>query len=428
MVSTDDLLLQFLASAPEFSERRLSALRKWWDREARPNEGLGEFLYRLGYVTGETVQTFPLVVKGFVRFDTLLQVFDEDKLTALLHLLDQQGKSAGRGSASSLDSKQLIATPSLEVRPVVREPHSGITTTTSPLPSLQPTNSGQHLDLGMVLGRCLLTERIGRGSSGAVYRAFHTGLGIPVAIKVLHWQASGVPMEKLEAFRNEARLLAQVNHPNIVRVLDFVEDPDCPYLILEFVEGLTLAELIAQSGCIRSDRALGIMKDVARGLVAAHQVRIVHRDIKPGNILIARNGTAKLTDFGLAKVQQEGASAGEVRVGTAAYIAPEQAAATGPTDHRADIYSLGATIYHAVTGRYPFDATTSAAMLLKHVMERPRPPIEWVPELLPALSDLLLRMLSKNPEDRPAHADELLQEISRLHAMTQAQVSSHLSP
>jgi CheY-like chemotaxis protein len=271
--------------------------------------------------------------------------------------------------------------------------------------------AGPHIAAGQLLGKCLLMEEIGRGSYGRVYRALHTSLKISVVVKIL--QAND--REAFEAFKDEARILAQLNHPNIVRIMDFEDDIAFPYVVLESVQGYSLAELIEQSGHVRLDRVLQIILQTVAGLSAAQRIGIVHRDIKPGNILITRTGEAKVADLGLALLTDpskrmtvpDSKHGAGTTVGTAAYMAPEQARDSSQVDHRADIYSLGVTFYHAVTGQLPFAGRTANAVLLKHAREAPTAPHEVLSTLDPAVSNVILRMLAKDPDDRHQTYEEV---------------------
>jgi hypothetical protein len=272
-------------------------------------------------------------------------------------------------------------------------------------PAVSAPGDGGFPRAGMSLGKCLLTEEIGRGGSSVVFRGLHRALGIPVAVKVL---LGGSPAESRvqTLFRREARLLARLNHPNIIRVLDFEDEGAFPYLVLEYVEGLSLGELIQQSGRLQSDRAVDLFLQVCRGLSFAAEAGVIHRDVKPQNILLARDGAAKVADLGLAQVV-EGRLNGQFQsnlstamlVGTVAYMSPEQAAGSR-LDHRSDIYSLGATLYHAVTGRVPFRGKAPTQVLLKHASEPPTPPHLVAPHVSAALSAVIVRMLAKDPADR----------------------------
>lgn len=272
------------------------------------------------------------------------------------------------------------------------------------------------LDVGHLVGKLLITDRVGKGASGTVYRALHQALGIPVAVKVLHVDdVDGWP-EHCEKLKSEARLLARLNHPHVVRVWDFEEHAHFPYLVLEMVEGLSLAELIKQSGRLRLPRAIDTIMQIAEGLAAAHQLGIIHRDIKPANILLQRDGTAKIADFGLALLSSnqlfaqtnDKPPAGMTVVGTPAYMAPEMFFAPATVDHRADIYSLGATFYHALTGKMLFEGKSAREVLFKHAQEPFVQPEELVPGLNPSIAPVFTRMLAKDPAKRYQSYQELL--------------------
>ncbi|MFL5339307.1 MAG: serine/threonine-protein kinase, partial [Gemmataceae bacterium] len=212
------------------------------------------------------------------------------------------------------------------------------------------------------------------------------------------------------------RLLAQLNHPHIVRVWDFEDDPALPYLVMEFVEGQSLAELLQQSGRLRPERAVQVVGHIADALAAAHRLGVVHRDVKPGNILLTPEGTAKLADLGLA-VSLDTDRNGHGLAGTVAYMSPEQATRPAAIDHRSDIYSLGATFYHLLTGQIPFQGSSRMEVILKHAKESPVPAHELVPELPPLASEVIDRMMAKSQADRYPTYDDLLLDLHRLHGM-----------
>jgi serine/threonine protein kinase len=276
------------------------------------------------------------------------------------------------------------------------------------------------LTAGTVLGKCVLHERIGRGSSGIVFRGVHQTLKIPVAVKVLH--IDGDDQDVRRRLRAEARLLARLNHPNVVRVWDFDDAGEFPYVVLEYVQGLTLADLMNQSGRLLTPWAARVIGQVAEGLAAAEKIGIVHRDVKPANILLARDGTAKLADLGLAMMISGRISTlnqprqREALAGTVAYMAPEQADAAADVDFRADIYALGATFYHALTGRMPFTGRSPVEILRRHATMPPEPPHEIVPDVPPAASAVILRMMAKEPGDRHQSYDALIADLRRLAA------------
>jgi hypothetical protein len=281
-------------------------------------------------------------------------------------------------------------------------------------PASTPTAPpGGELTCGQFLGRCLITGRLAQGSYGTVYRALHRTLNIPVAVKVLHPDLLDSATGAANQFRGEALMLARLNHPNIVRVWDFDDTVTPPYLVLEFVEGATVAELIASRGSVRIDLAVRIVLQVVDGLEAAFRHGIVHRDIKPANLLLTRGEHVKIADLGLASVADRGRGLGylpaaaDALAGTVAYLAPEQAGRPAAADHRSDMYSLGATFYHMLTGRLPFTGRSPLEVLLKHDRQPVTPPHEVSPDIDRGLSELIVRMLAKDPASRFASYDDL---------------------
>ncbi|MGL4421345.1 MAG: serine/threonine-protein kinase, partial [Gemmataceae bacterium] len=261
---------------------------------------------------------------------------------------------------------------------------------------------GMKVQIGSVLGRCLLTGLLGQGGHGMVYSALHQTLSIPVAVKVLLGEAEEMHPDLVRQLRREAQLLARLNHPNVIRVLDFDDQP-VPYVVLEYAEGPSLADLISQTGGMWVSRAIDVFLQVAHGLKAAWEMNIVHRDIKPGNILLTKQGVAKIADLGLALTAVSGSRLVQTRqiIGTCAYMAPEQARTADEVDFRADIYSLGATFYHAVTGRLPFEAKSSREFLIKHAREELVPPHIVAPNSVDEqTSEIIMKMMAKDPDLR----------------------------
>jgi serine/threonine protein kinase len=276
--------------------------------------------------------------------------------------------------------------------------------------------------VGQRLGKYLITARLGQGAEGMVFRGLHQTLNSDVAIKILKPNTSGENGD-LEALRREASLLAKLNHPNIVRLFDFEDNPVLPYLVLEFVEGNTLWELIEQSGAIRWDRALNVILQIADGLAAAAELGILHRDIKPANIMVTKTGFAKLADLGtgiLMTACQPKQESGEIKVvGTAMYMPPEQFTDPQKLDIRSDIYALGATLYHAITGQVPFEGSSMREVLLKKLNLEANPdlwipPHEIVPNIPEELSHCLRSMMAANQGDRPNDYRELILELREI--------------
>ncbi|WP_225849312.1 serine/threonine-protein kinase [Streptomyces sp. HPF1205] len=257
----------------------------------------------------------------------------------------------------------------------------------------------------LVAGRYRLEERLARGGMGAVWRGVDTTLGRPVAVKVL---AIEDDPDLTERFRLEARAAARLNHPNLVAAYDFGAHDGRPYLVMELVDGHSLSEELAGYGPLDPDRAAGIAAQTARGLAAAHGQSVVHRDIKPGNLMLAADGTVKIADFGIARLIDEASPAltatGHV-MGSSAYLAPERALGA-PAVPASDVYSLGCVLYEMLTGRPPFGGGTAAAVAHQHVQATPVPPGRLRPGIPAALADLLPHLMAKDPAARPT-AQEL---------------------
>ncbi|MFF6983756.1 serine/threonine-protein kinase [Streptomyces sp. NPDC008343] len=255
----------------------------------------------------------------------------------------------------------------------------------------------------LIAGRYRLSESIGRGGMGEVWRAYDETLGRPVAVKLLLPQDTDPTATS--RFRLEAQTAARIAHPNVVGVRDFGEHENRLFLVMELVEGDSLARVAAQFGALPAERVARIAAEAAAGLAAAHRQGIVHRDIKPGNLLLAADGTLKIGDFGIARFLDDPGAAltatGQI-VGTSLYLAPERALGK-PAGPASDVYALGCVLYQLLTGRPPFHADTAVAILHQHLDAVPVPPRELgVPGLPPAFESYLLGLLAKDPEHRPA--------------------------
>ncbi|MEV6398534.1 protein kinase [Streptomyces sp. NPDC051907] len=254
----------------------------------------------------------------------------------------------------------------------------------------------------LVADRYLLETPIGRGGMGEVWRAADQVLGRPVAVKLL--LGSEVDASATARFRLEAQTAARLSHPHVVAVFDFGAWQDRFYLVMELVEGVSLAQVLAsEAQGLRTERVAQVAAQAAAGLAAAHRQGIVHRDIKPGNLMLDAEGAVKIGDFGIARFVDDpsGAltTAGQI-VGTSLYLAPERALGQ-PAGPASDMYSLGCVLYQLLVGRPPFRSDTATGTLYQHVDAAPVPPSRLVAGVAPAFEAYLLSLLAKQPEARP---------------------------
>ena len=262
-------------------------------------------------------------------------------------------------------------------------------------------------------GRYELSHLVARGGMAEVYRAHDRLLDRPVALKVLFPELS-VDRAFVERFRREAQAAANLSHPNIVPVFDWGEDGGTYFIVMEFIDGRALSSILRSAGPMHPDRAAEIGADVAVALAYAHRHGVIHRDVKPGNVLITEDGIVKVTDFGIARAinTEESLTQTGAVMGTATYFSPEQAEGLG-VDARSDIYSLGVVLFEMVTGRPPFMGDTPVAVASKHVRENPPAPRDINPSVPPDLEAIILKCLAKSPEYRYATGDDLKVDLLR---------------
>jgi eukaryotic-like serine/threonine-protein kinase len=280
-----------------------------------------------------------------------------------------------------------------------------------------------HLQAGLILrgkyknffisGKYMLMEHLGTGGMGSVYLCEHVMMRRRVALKVLPTDRVHDPVV-LERFFREARAVAAVDHRNIVRAYDIDRDGDMHFLVLEYVDGSSLQHIIEKFGPMHTDRAVNCIRQAADGLQHAHECGLVHRDIKPGNLLLDRMGTIKILDLGLARFfnddsgpisHHDGGNANVI--GTADYVAPEQAIDSTAVDIRGDIYSLGVTLYFLLTGRSPYKDGSVSQKLMWHQISQPTPINEYRPDVPRKLAAVIEKMLEKDPAQRFQTPEEL---------------------
>jgi serine/threonine-protein kinase len=271
-----------------------------------------------------------------------------------------------------------------------------------------------------MIGDLKLISRIGRGGMGAVYKALDSGNNRTVAIKIVSPRLVK-DKEFLTRFEREVKAIGSLSHPNIVKSFGSGVFQDRPYLVMEFVDGESLGQVLRTKGPIPEPRVLQIAREIAAGLGHAHEANIIHRDVKPDNVLICTAGilpaspVAKLTDFGLAKLlnEQDLTQTG-IAVGTPHYISPEQVADSRLIDRRADLYGLGAVLFQILTGEVPFDAKSNSEIMLKHVEQKARDVRELNPGLSAGTAVVVARLLAKRPCDRYTSAAHLIADLDRL--------------
>jgi serine/threonine protein kinase len=273
----------------------------------------------------------------------------------------------------------------------------------------------------LVLGNYVILERLGQGGMGRVFKARHRRMERVVALKVLPWKARESP-EAVSRFHREVRAAARLSHPKIVTAYDADEARGIHFLVMEYVEGTDLQTLVLDEGPLGVETAIGYVLQAAEGLEYAHSVKVIHLDIKPANLLLDQHGTIKILDMGLARIDDvfgginPGAAEALIQsgkvMGTVDYVSPERADDPEAVDHRADIYSLGCTLFHLLTGRPPYRGSTIKKRIRAHRVE-PIPSLcasrHDVPEPLDAV---FRRMVAKSPEDRQESMREVIADLS----------------
>ncbi|MFM9368874.1 protein kinase domain-containing protein [Streptomyces sp. Da 82-17] len=296
---------------------------------------------------------------------------------------------------------------------------------------------GRYAGRALAGGRYQLRDLLGEGGMASVHLAYDSVLDRQVAIKTLHTEL-GREQSFRERFRREAQSVAKLTHTNIVSVFDTGEDEidgsTMPYIVMEYVEGKPLGSVldadVAQFGAMPTDRALKVTADVLAALEISHEMGLVHRDIKPGNVMVTKRNVVKVMDFGIARAMQSGVTSmtqtGMV-VGTPQYLSPEQALGRG-VDARSDLYSVGIMLFQLVTGRLPFEADSPLAIAYAHVQEEPVAPSSINRSLPPAVDALVARALKKNPNERFPTADAMRDECLRVVQSLQGGAAPSIVP
>lgn len=283
-----------------------------------------------------------------------------------------------------------------------------------PLSRIECPNCGEKVRVPGQIDHYMLVEVVARGASGMILRAFDENLHRQVAIKLLHTNLDENAQEYENVVR-EAQMLAAFNHLNIAQIYSMSLDRAQPYIVMELIDGGRLDHLISKENQVDEQTALGVGVDIAAGLGEANRLGILHGDIKPSNILWASNGRVKLVDFGLAIRFRQYKPAGQVW-GTPYYMAPEVVRGQ-EVDHRCDMYSLGATLYHAVAGRPPFTGDSPKQVMLKRLQEAPPPLGEVCWEAHGPTIDVIHKLMSYEPDDRPEDMNGVISELQ--HALNE---------
>ncbi|HWN98917.1 MAG TPA: serine/threonine-protein kinase [Blastocatellia bacterium] len=260
--------------------------------------------------------------------------------------------------------------------------------------------------IGSIIGSYKVTEKIGEGGMGAVFKGIDTMLEREVAIKMLKPELASQP-DIVERFRSEAVTLAKLNHPNIATLYSFLRQEEDFFMVMEFVPGKSLDDVIRKFGAIDCNRAIMLFCQALEGIDHAHRMGIIHRDLKPANIMLTDNGSIKVMDFGIARALGTARMTRQGNVvGTVEYMAPEQVRGQA-ADGRSDIYSLGIVLYEMLTGRVPFENDSEFELMRAQVEDAPKPPRTFAPNIPLAVEQAIMRALAKKPEARPQTAGEL---------------------
>jgi len=346
-----------------------------------------------------------LVDRGFL---TPLQI--ETILVAQERYRSEQAARATPLSEPTLPPPPAVtAIPLAQVAPDPHQHHHAAAPTPAVPAKVAATTTRQKL------GPYELIEKIGEGAMGQVFTAWDAARQHNVAVKILPRQLA-LDQEFLERFKREVKLLAQLDHPHIVAFYDSGTQGGLFYLVMEYVDGGDLTKKLRKETRLAEPEALRIAREMALALAQAHGKGMIHRDIKPDNVLLTKDGMSKISDFGLAKPTEDNQklTAAGFSIGTPFYISPEQALGKEKVDPRCDLYSLGATLFHMLTGRVPFVHASSTQVMVMHVQNPPPDPRSINPAISRGAAQLILKLLAKDPDQRHQSAQELAQVIERV--------------
>ncbi len=409
-----EVLLPHLRNLPGLPEHGVLPLLAEWDGRG----GFLDFLVQRGLIERAAARTIEAIRKGYLDLP-LASVFAKAGGV----------RATGSERAAAMAVSAVVAAPGVAaVSAVVAAP--GVAATP---PRSEPSEAALSADagrssrmrltrprVGYRMGRYTLQEQLGEGATATIFRAFHEMLQISVAIKSFDRIDQSSDPNGVQRFLAEAQLLVRLDHPHIVRVLDVDVFEQFPFIVMEYVGEMSLESQLSTLGQLPASRIARIGLAVADALAAATHEGFLHRDVKPANILERRDGHVKLADFGIAtyrsakgQLEDESAAHGMI-LGTPSYISPEQVTQPDSIDFRSDMYSLGATLYHAATGRPPLDRATVDDTLMAHVNEEPPAIQQLVPGFDPQLSQIVHRMLRKRPADRYPSWDALRTELRRI--------------
>jgi serine/threonine-protein kinase len=342
-----------------------------------------------------------------------LGTYQPDKLAGITGRDDELGRLARVFDAMAAG----VHARETRLREQLRELQSDVTLATTEFETAQgqATTEGAFAAGTVLGGRYDIMSVLGTGGMGVVYRARDRELNEDVAIKTIRRELISSDAVLAERFKSEIRLARRISHRNVVRTHDLGDADGHLFVTMELVQGITVRELLATRGKLGVASTLALARQFAEALAVAHAAGVIHRDVKPENALIDADGVLKVMDFGIARLAEASSNrtqAGMV-VGTPAYMAPEQLVGE-EIDSRADLYSLGVVIYECLTGRAPFQAPSAVALIARVLTTEPEPPVRGNADVPPALSALVMRLLAKVPDERPASARILLEQLAEL--------------